>query len=321
MWLLHTSKQMTCWLEDSKGEGKHYSVRQAVLKMEFPTIHLQNCGEMLFYTIWHGRASHTHLEWRSAHRFPAAKTHSTHFAKYLTVWRLHCSNRITRRLQDKNCKGIQKSPRQAAIRTGLPNISSPNLWNTLQAIPTQLAIPMIPVPITPNRTSAISPVGGAIPTHRQHHGFRRMFKNDERQTGNGFTVVEVSPKLTIVPTTSNWSQLNSTTAMITAITAIILSTKCHSTRSSKKTCLPWSISNLMGEAEWHRVRIWNIGDQVVFATLDKIQTDKIAIKWRVILEGRALKTSMCLCGTKRPIRRTFLTKFSNHTYTVQCSMT
>jgi len=44
----------------------------------------------------------------------------------------------------------------------------------------------------------------------------------------------------------------------------------------------------------------NLGNRAIFATLDKIQPHRIALKSRVILEGQALMSSQYVCGTDRP---------------------
>jgi hypothetical protein len=44
----------------------------------------------------------------------------------------------------------------------------------------------------------------------------------------------------------------------------------------------------------------NLGNRTLFATLDEIQPHRIALKSRVILEGRAVISSQYLCGTERP---------------------
>jgi len=44
----------------------------------------------------------------------------------------------------------------------------------------------------------------------------------------------------------------------------------------------------------------NLGNRALFATLDEIQPHRIALKSKVILEGRAVMSSQYLCGTERP---------------------
>jgi len=83
----------------------------------------------------------------------------------------------------------------AAIRNATSDHSSLNLRKALQPIP---IIPTIPIPGIQNRTSPISPVEAAVPTHHQRRGFQRKSTKAERQTGNALAVAAETTKPTVV---------------------------------------------------------------------------------------------------------------------------
>jgi hypothetical protein len=67
-------------------------------------------------------------------------------------------------------------------------------------------------------------------------------------------------KPTFEPNTASQTHLNRTPAITAAMMANKSSAKSHSTRSSKKTSLSLSISNMMGEAGQDGVRIGTLGE-------------------------------------------------------------
>jgi len=135
------------------------------------------------------------------------------------------------------------SLRKVAIRNVISDHPSPNLLKTLPAIP------ITPAPVIQNRASPISPAEAAGPTYHQRRGFQRKPTKAERQTGFSPAVAAETTKPTFVPNTARQTHLNRTPAIAAAaMTANKLNVKSHSTRSSKKTSLPLSISNSTGEA-------------------------------------------------------------------------
>jgi hypothetical protein len=155
---------------------------------------------------------------------------------------------MTRNPEDNNSKGKQESFRKVATRNVISDHPSPNLWKTLPAIPILPAIRIILAPVTHNRASPISPVQAAVPTYHLRHGSQRKPTKAERQTGNGLAAAAETTKPTFVPNMASQAHLNRTPAITAAMTANKSSAKSHSTRSSKETSLPLSISNLTGEA-------------------------------------------------------------------------
>jgi hypothetical protein len=74
-------------------------------------------------------------------------------------------------------------------------------------------------------------------------------------------------KPTFVPNTASQAHLNRTPAITAAMMANKSSAKSHSTRSSKKTSLPLSISNSTGEAGRDGGRIGKLGEQGLICNL------------------------------------------------------
>ena len=174
------------------------------------------------------------------------------------------SNRTTRSLEDNSSnKGKQGSLRKAAIRNVISDHPSPNLWKILPAIP-----------ITPwdiqNRASPISPAETARPTYHQRRGFQRKLTKAERQTGNAPAMAAETTKPTFVPYTARQTHLNRTPAIAAeAMTANKLNAKSDSTRRSKKTSLPLSISNSTGEVGPYGVRIAKLGKPTLICNLGR----------------------------------------------------
>ena len=164
--------------------------------------------------------------------------------------------------RDSKSKGKQGSLRTAAIRNIIFDHPSPNLWETLPVIP---IIPTIPV--TQIRASPISPGEAAVPTYHQCRGFQRKSTKAERQTGNALAAAAVTTSPTFVANTASRVDLSRTPGITAAMTANKSNAKSHSTRSSKKTSLPLTISNSMGEAVRYGVRIGKLGKQSLICNL------------------------------------------------------
>jgi hypothetical protein len=162
---------------------------------------------------------------------------------------------MTRNPEDNNSNGKQVRLRSVATRNIISDRPSPNLRETLVAIPILPAISIIMSPVTQNRLSPISPVEAAVPTYLQCCGSQRKSTKAERQTGHVLAVAVETTTPTFLPNTASQAHLNSTPAITAAMTANKSSTKSDSTGSSKKTSLPLSISNSMGEVGSDEVRI------------------------------------------------------------------
>jgi len=206
------------------------------------------------YLTRHGPACSIHLRRKSDLGSPVANTGLIHLTNSSTAWRPRSSNRKTRSLGDTNTKRKQGMLRMAAIRNVISDHPSPNLQQTLPAIP---IIPTIPV--IQNWASPISPVEAAMPTYHQRRGFQRMPTKAARQTGNALAASSETTKPTFVPNMASRTHLTRTAAITAVMMATKFSTKSHSTCSSKKTSLPLSISKSTGEARRHRVRIVKLG--------------------------------------------------------------
>jgi len=196
-----------------------------------------------------------------------AKTGSTHSTNSSTARRPRSSNRTTRSPEDNSSnKGKQGSLRKVAIRNVISDHPSPNLRKTLPAIPITPAV-------IQNRASPISPAEAAGPTYHQRRGFQRKPTKAERQTGNAPPAAAETTKPTFVPNTARQTHLNRTPAIAAAaMTANKLNAKSHSTRSSKKTSLPLSISNSTGEAGRYGVRIGKLGKPSLICNLGRDTT-------------------------------------------------
>jgi len=89
---------------------------------------------------------------------PQAKTRSRHSTNSSTVRRPRPSDRTTQSPADSNSKVSMEDLRNAARRTETSDPPSPNLRQTLPAIP------IIPSPVIQTRSSPIRPVEAAVPT-------------------------------------------------------------------------------------------------------------------------------------------------------------
>jgi len=179
-----------------------------------------------------------------------AKTGSIHSTNSSTVQWPRSSIRRTRIPEDNSRnKGNVGSLRKATIRNVNSDNPSPNLRKTLLAI----AIP--PAPVIQNRASPMSPEEAARSTYHQRHGFEWMSTKAKRQTCTALAVAAETTKPTFVPNTARQTHLDRTPAIAAAMTANKLNDQNHSTCNSKKTILPLSISNSMGEAGRYGVRI------------------------------------------------------------------
>jgi len=175
------------------------------------------------------------------------------------VRRPRSTNRTTKSPGDSNSKGKQGSLRKAAIRNEIFDHPSPNLRKALPVIPT--------IPVIQNRASPISPAEAAVPTGHQGRGFQKKSTKAERQTGNALAAEAVTTKPTSVPNTPSRTHLSRTSAITAAMTANKSNAKSHSTRSSKKTSLPLTISNSTGEAGRYGVRIGKLGKPSLICNL------------------------------------------------------
>jgi hypothetical protein len=110
-------------------------------------------------------------------------------------------------------------------------------------------------------------VEAAVPTYHQRRGFQMKSMKAERQTGNALAAAGETTTPTFVPNTARQTQQNRTPAIAAAMTANKLNAKSHSTRSSKKTSLPLSISNSTGEAGRYGVRIGTPGKPSLICNL------------------------------------------------------
>jgi len=188
------------------------------------------------------------------------------------VRRPRSSNRTKQSPGDSNSRGKQRSLKKAAIRNLIFDHPSPNLRKALPVIPT--------IPVIQNRASPISPAEAAVPTCHQRRGFQKKSTKAERQTGNALVAAAETTKPTSVTNTASRTHLSRTPAITAAMTANKSNAKSHSTRSSKKTSLPLTISNSMGEAVRYGVRIGKLGKQSLICNLgwDTTAPDRLKIK-------------------------------------------
>jgi len=161
---------------------------------------------------------------------------------FLTETRV-VADETTKSPVDTKYKGKQGSLAMVAIRNIILDHPSPNLRKTLPVIPKINKIPVIQ-----NHECSISTVEAAVPTYHQRHGYQRQSTKAQRQIGNALTVAAETTKPTFIPNTESRDHLNRTPAIPAAMTVNKLSTKSHSTRSSKRTNLPLWISNSTGKA-------------------------------------------------------------------------
>ena len=171
-------------------------------------------------------------------------------------------------------RSLQESLRKVVTRNVITDHPSPNLWKKLPAIPIILA------PVTQNHASPISPVEAAVPIYHQRCGFQRKSTKAERQTGNALAAAAETTKCIFVPNKASQDHLNTTPAITVAMTANKSSAKSHSTRSSKKTNLPVSIFNSMGEAGRDGVRIGKLGKPSLICNLGWDTTSPNCLKMK-----------------------------------------